>query len=437
MRIRRSIVFNLIAFAVPTLIIFVSYPVLLHGLGAEQFGLFTLAVSLAASLSFLDLGLSPSTVRFVALELSRGDRREAGNVIATSLAFYLGVALLISTTVFLLAPWLTQQFQMPADLMPEAQKLFRIVAVQVVISMIVNAMQGVFKATDHFDFSMLATGGLSLSMFGVPALAVYFKLAASMSAAALYGLMALTFVIVLIFAVVLYVCLQRNISVRSARVRLTTLKKTLGFGSILTLHSIAGMLFVSGQRILIGILLGPAAVAVYQLGYTVVSKVHAVLNAASEVIFPIASSTRTSTDGLLRLYRKGMAGILGIAVVMLGTLVLLAKPLLSLWVGEQMAAQVAPLILPLSGAFLFVALTVIPYHVMNGLGRPIVNVIMSVSNVVLFSALLLSFWTLNKSLMIFALCYAGSNMLVSIAYQYYCYRVVVRRAVLGETVHES
>jgi len=66
MKVMRNAMHGLVGFVAPAVVVFASYPVLLHHLGPAAFGVYLLAVSMSGAMMFLDLGFSAATLRFVA-----------------------------------------------------------------------------------------------------------------------------------------------------------------------------------------------------------------------------------------------------------------------------------------------------------------------------------------------------------------------------------
>ncbi len=107
---------------------------------------------------------------------------------------------------------------------------------------------------------------------------------------------------------------------------------------------------------LVGVLIGPAAVTIYVLAATAVSKVHAVVNSATEVIFPLSSAIADRIR-LRRVYLRMLLGSGVLAVLLLLPLSLFAEPILTVWVGADLAREAAPLMQILAVAYFFVALS--------------------------------------------------------------------------------
>jgi O-antigen/teichoic acid export membrane protein len=188
-------------------------------------------------------------------------------------------------------------------------------------------------------------------------------------------------------------------------------------------------MFNSGQKILIGVMFGPTAVTTYQLGYSVTSKVHSLVAAATEVMFPVASAPDKSA--IAQIYARVLVSIVGLTTVMLGVLVVFSDQILTLWVGEAVAKDVVPLIAPLAVAFLFVSASALPFYVMNGFGRPIVSVVLSISNIVLFLIFIAFSAAFSGGLLAFAICYAIANVITGTGYQAFCIRMIWEQSSVG------
>jgi O-antigen/teichoic acid export membrane protein len=209
-------------------------------------------------------------------------------------------------------------------------------------------------------------------------------------------------------------CRGRGINLGKARP--TAFRRMFGFGWVMTVNSLSGFLLYHVQKYLVGAAMGPAAVTIYQTAAVVPSKVHAAVNAATEVMFPFSSASRDRA-GLRRVYIRMLGGSAVVAVAGFATLVALARPLLTLWMGAPLARSVAPLVPVFSLAYLFLALSPAPFHLANGLGRPGLNTVFYAMNALLNLALIGVFAFSGLTLEKFAWAFAAANILTSVLYQ--------------------
>src|SRR5688500_466001 len=108
-------------------------PLLIEELGTAQYGVWALATSLSFSLgylSFAELGIEQSAVRYIAEARSDRDARRVGEIVSSTLAIYLAVAAVVTPLLVLLAGPLTHLFNIPARLEDDAELAFLLIGAQ-------------------------------------------------------------------------------------------------------------------------------------------------------------------------------------------------------------------------------------------------------------------------------------------------------------------
>ncbi len=137
------------------------------------------------------------------------------------------------------------------------------------------------------------------------------------------------------------------------------------------LQGVGGVLFGVADRMLVGSLLGAASLAYFSIASQLAMQVHAVTAAGLSVIFPKVS--RKLQDGgsfsLWRVTKLTMAGNLLLSTFIALILVLLGPMLLNTWIGAERAAPTAQILPWLVIAYWVLALNVVPYYVLLGMGR--------------------------------------------------------------------
>ncbi len=393
----RNAVHGLVGFVAPALVVLVSYPVLLRHLGASAFGVYLLAISMSGAMMFLDLGFSAATLRFVAQDLAGGHTQAAADVVATSLVFYGGVGATGAIVIGAFAPFCPHLFKIDARLAQDAVTVFRLAGLQFALYLPAMVFVSVAKAMGRFDRAALYVSLFSLSCYGCATVAV---LAGANLAGAMTAVICAN-VGVLLFIAVDGLRLCRASGIRMHDGRPVAFRRMLGFGWALSVNSIAGFFLYQIQRFLVGFVMGPAAVSIYQAAAVAPSKLHAAVNAASEVLFPLASASRDRTS-LRRMYLR-MLGVSAVAALAgFAALVALARPLLAWWLGAATAASVSPLIPIFALAYFFLALSPAPFHLVNGMGRPGLNTFFYVANALLNVALIAAFAVRGLTLARFA-----------------------------------
>ena len=182
-------------------------------------------------------------------------------------------------------------------------------------------------------------------------------------------------------------------------------------------NSIANLLLYQVQRYLIGAFIGPASVTVYVLAFTVVSKVHGVINSAAEFLFPLASSMNDITY-VRKIYLRMLVGSGVIAFLLLSPIAIFPKVILNFWLNHELASQVAPLMPFFALAYFFLALSPAPFHIINGIGKPNLNTLFYMLNAIVNIVLIAIFAWTGISLIKFVYAFAIANVLTSLLFQF-------------------
>ncbi|WP_312841794.1 oligosaccharide flippase family protein [Stutzerimonas nitrititolerans] len=419
MKIRRltnlhNSIFGILGFFIPTVILFFSYRILANQLGEVQFGVYLVVTSISAIAASFDLGMSSANVKFVAEAFVR-DRKSIPNIVLTSMCFYFllsGLTLLLALLVSIYFPAI---LNIPDELEYQIELLFLLPALQVGAMLMMSCFVGVLKALNRFDLVVTASivfpvVALGLGSYGV--LSGWYGLIGLLWVGVLAAFFSLCFSMFL--ATIL--CRKEGLFLLNGRPKKLHFREMFGFSSILTLHSLVAVFFNQIQRLLISGTAGPAAVALFQLPYSALSKVHALINSASEFIYPVASSS-SNYSSLRSTYKKLMGIAAAVAILILGSISLYAEIVFGIWLGDSIALKVAPLVWPISVAFFFIALSAPVHHILNGVGLPGWNVLYSVINVFLYLSYLLIHAKKDLVVLDFAYAFAFSNVLSGVFFQ--------------------
>ena len=125
-----------------------AVPLVLHGLGTRLYGVWVLAGSLVLIQSLFDLGAASAMVRYVAVAAAAGSREAVLSITRRTLAFYIGLSLLVSVPLWFLAGAVVDLVPfIGAHLRPEATTIVRWAAVAFALTNVVlvigSALQGI------------------------------------------------------------------------------------------------------------------------------------------------------------------------------------------------------------------------------------------------------------------------------------------------------
>lgn len=344
-----------------------SVPLLLKGLGSVAFGSWVLIQTLSASngwMSLADLGAGVATTRSVAERASMGDTSGLGRMMASGVALH---AVLGSASALLLAAAgpmvLPRLFRTPSGVAAAFRFAILVYAAQVFLDLVTQGVSACLEGLQRIDLSraldagrrtviVAATATVALAGGGLRGVAV-----ASAAASSVGTILALT--------------VLRRVSVQpSWTPSAVEMRRLLGYGSTVALLRGTGVVQRTMDRFVVGAILGPAAVTPVEIATQVQNGALAVLSATSYVATSSSSWLRARGDRatLRELLLSGTKYSALVAFLLTAAGMVLAGPIVRLWVGSDYSQAVALLIVALPYVALSAPLA-IGSNMLQGMGK--------------------------------------------------------------------
>jgi O-antigen/teichoic acid export membrane protein len=310
----------------------IALPMMLGGLGQEGFGTWVLLQTFSATngwLSLADLGVVISTTRAVADRVSLDDGETARRVASSSLLVCTTLGLISAVLLATLGPWLLPElFRTPDGLVRPLQVATVVFSIQIVFDLALNSFEGILEGLNRVDLSR----GVDIAR---RALVVLSAAAAAMItgdivAAAVTSMLA-TAVATFVGFMVVRAHLPRFL-VRPDRDQVRTL---LQYGRSLALLRPLGVLQRTMDRLIVGIVLGPAAVPYVEIATQLQAAADAVSSAVSYSVVPASSWLKAREDDhtLGQFAELGTKyALLAVMPIVLGV-ALLSTPIIEVWLG--------------------------------------------------------------------------------------------------------
>jgi O-antigen/teichoic acid export membrane protein len=365
MRFGRNVTSSWARIATQAAIAIVMTPVLLHGLGKAQYGIWALALSLVVYLELFDFGLGTATVKYVAESEALGDREQTTRIVATSF-WTLAVpglgALALSCVIAAAFPVL---FDVPESTERAAQLLMLLVGVDLAFSI----------PSDTFGATLLALQRFDIVNVTLIAVAVGQAIAWAIVIALGGGLVALGLVTVVIS---LAGQLSRYLIVRSLLPGVTPSPRRFERKRVRPLATLSGWYALAETStlaiarldvVVVALVLGLPEAAVYAVAQKLAFLVDQVIRPMMRMFFPHSSvlSARRERGALGETLLVGTRVATAIAGPLTLTLAIFAEPTLRAWVGAGFA-EGALVVVFLCAAAAVVALTGTASLVLQGAG---------------------------------------------------------------------
>lgn len=365
--IARNSVLNLAGHLIPLLAGIVAIPILVRGLGLEQFGILSLAWVVLGYATIFDLGLGRATTKHVAEALGRGGAEEIPSLVGTALAVQLAFGAAATIVLAALTPFLVgNAFAISIDLADEARATMYLIALAIPIVLVSGSFSGVLEARQRFDLVNSVRIPTSTLTFLLPAAGV----ASGFQILEIVALILLMRVAALVALVALVVRTFSGLSVLTFSRRLV--RRLISYGGWITVTSVVAPAFVYLDRFLIASLVSVSAVSYYAAPYETVTRLWILPASLVISLFPAfsilegARNREAITSIFLRSTKYLLLSLGPLAIL----LILFAHDLLRLWLGEDFATQSGAVLQILAFGVLINSVAQIPYALLQGVGRP-------------------------------------------------------------------
>jgi len=314
---------------------FLLTPFILHQLGTTSYGLWVLVSSVVAYGSLLDLGIAGAVIKYTAEYRARGEDEQAHRLVATALCLYSVLGLIAITLSVAIAPIFPSLFNLPPTEHATATWLVLLMGSSVGISIPCTTTTAVLQGLHRYDIvNLISTIGVLLA---AAATVVILLLGGGV-----VGMVAVSIPIPLVMQVpsiwfINRIAPELRFGWRGAKRSLV--RTVFSFSSWLFMGQIAGRLKARTDEIVIAAFLPLSAVAPYAIALRLSETAQILTNQFMKILLPLASELHAEHDqGHLRsLYITSTRLTLAIFLPVGCTLVVLARPLLTLWVGAAYA----------------------------------------------------------------------------------------------------
>lgn len=364
----RNTTLNLIGRIVPLLIALVTIPYVIRHLGADRFGLLSLAWMIVGYFALFDLGIGPATTKFVAELLGKGEIEKLPELVWTALVTQTSFGLVAGVVLAAGSPLLVYRLlKIPDALHPQAHMIFLILAVALPVDFASGSLRGLLGASQRFDLLNAVSIPASTLNYLLPVLALALG----------FGLPVIVFLLVAARAASLgalfILCLRLHPNLRTGtRFNRHLVRPILGFGGWVAISGAISPILVYFDRFLIGGLVSIAAVGFYTPPYMISTKMTILPASLAETLFPAISTS--AGRGETQWIKNALIRSLKFLVLLVGPVALLlvffAHPLLSFWLGTKFSAEGTSVLQILAIGVLVNSLAFVPYNLLQAVGKP-------------------------------------------------------------------
>lgn len=363
-----NLLFTTGSYAWSAVILVVTVPILVHGLGTASYGVFVLASLVLGYAALLDFGLTPALVRAIAIHTTTSDSAAVGRIVGTAFTLFVALGLIGGGTLFAIAPLVVDRFlHLPEGLQSDAYFVLQLTAIGFALNLALTVFTAIPQGVQRLD--VFSSRTIFLTTLTAVAQIVAVKLGGGLRWVAAVTLA------VNVLGFVIFVVVSRGLLPEvSFRPRLDrwALRQLAGFGAVKFVGQIAWLGAYQLDRVIVAAFLPISQVTYYAIPVSVTQKFTLVQASFSTAMFPAASEMHSvnAQDRLQRLYTSASKLMLAVTLPLVILVGLLARPLMSTWLGPSFGDASANILALLALAYGLNLLTGVPALVADATGRP-------------------------------------------------------------------
>ena len=370
-------------------IAFFMSPIIVKALGNHDYGIWEMIISVIGYMGILDLGMTPAIVRYVARYNALDDNISLNKLYSTSL-FFLGFIGIMSLFVFIF--WAGVKPEILAENSSDSVRysyMLVILGIQLLIK-----FPGLVAECFHIGFQRYnLRNNINISLTIISSLVLIKFLLNG------YGLITLalistleTFSKFIVYIILLSFKKYNNIVFKIKYISLKFLIDPLKFGYKSLINYISGILSISSDAIVIGVILGPISVTYYSIPAKLILILSGLLGAVTLSFMPFFSDLDARGNKAKAVQTMIIASkfVSGLMVPVLIVTCFLGIPFIKLWMGQEYAENGRLVLYILAGSFILNFVNPFHNHFLTGFGLhgllarlniygAIVNIILSIA----------------------------------------------------------
>jgi O-antigen/teichoic acid export membrane protein len=315
------------------LIGFVTTPLLVHDLGDGGFGLFVLVGAIVGYVGLLDFGIGPGLVRFFTEYDEKGDARGVEQILSLAITFYILMGLIVGSALALGTPWLIGRLTISPAMRRTAEISIYIVFGYFILSCMVGVVTARLVSLHRMDVTSIIR---VVSQVVYAALVVFVLSRSPTVETAILLNVAQT----VIAGTLSLIVLSRIVPVRVSNpfsIPLPLLRKVMVFGGWMQINSLAALVTVETDKIVVAAFISIQAVTPYQIGNRFSNLGDVLPMQLMGAAMPSATilGLADNPQALKRFYSDMTRYLMFLTIPVVGGIAAIANPFILTWMGHS------------------------------------------------------------------------------------------------------
>ncbi len=347
----------------------VAFPIYLHFLGYEKYGVWLVLATVLSFAQLADLGIGQAVMKLVAEEHGRGDIEGIQRYVTTTLALLCLSGSLVLIAVLAFKTQIIAAFNLTDENARTALWLLPYIGILSIYVFIVQALNATLSGLGRMDLANYAQSVGRVVAVTVATILLYTGRGIESL------LIGNTLSYVFVHAVSL-ICIWRLAHIRLLRLRNLDAqrgKRILRFGSGMFGGSIVAMVGIPFNKLMLSRYAGVDSLPVFEIAFRGAMQVRNLIEAGFRALMPEISRisgnmTRNAKGRVSQIYRRALKLIIVFGIPMYTAILIFATPLLRLWLREEFIPTIPPAFRLMLVATFINLLGVPAYYFLMGMG---------------------------------------------------------------------
>ncbi|ECC1659033.1 TPA: flippase [Salmonella enterica] len=351
MSVIKNSIWNIAGYIIPAIITIPALGILGRVLGAERFGVFTLALAIVGYASIFDVGLSRAVIREISI--FREQFEEKKKIISTSSLLVIIMGVIAASLLYIFSDAITNLLKISPALHLHVVNSLKILALSIPLFLITQIWLALLEGEERFGILNLYKSFTGSLLSLLPVIFIYIVPTLEYAVAGL--VVSRLICLIIAFLLCRKIILEAKLTFSSS-----TLKRLLMFGGWITISNIISPLMAYFDRFIVSNQLGAVMVAFYTAPSEIIARLGIIPGAFSRAIFPRLSSSKSVQD---RAKNKRLVSLLLLLITLPLLLVgiLAGNSLMMLWMGPNFSGISGSVLVILLIGFVFNSLAQVPF----------------------------------------------------------------------------
>lgn len=333
--LKAGVVLNYVNIVLHMIVGLVFTPFLLRMLGQSEYGLYSLAASVIAYLTVLDLGFGNAIVRYTSKFRAEGKRKEQEEMFGMFLILYVLIGLIAVACGAVLASNVDVLFSrsMTEDEISRTRIMLWLMTANLAITFPMSIWGSIMTAYERFIFQRVISiiRGVANPLVMMLLLFIGYKAVAMVVVTTAFNILSLL--------INYWYCIRKlGIKVRFGRISFPFLREVSIFSFWIFLHAITDRFYWSSGQLILGIYQGATVVAVFAIAIQLKEMFYLFSGAISQLFLPRVTTMVTkgcTQKEMSDLFIKtGRIQYIVISFILCG-FIILGRPFIHIWAGTE------------------------------------------------------------------------------------------------------